>query len=114
MDETSSSLGIIAILLLAIIAPTTLTPSIHTWGIPMNCGYLNGTVMDKTIEVEDGETLWIVGSVDNDTTLWAKVAVSPLTYSLLEINNTYNGYTCEMQSIHDMLKTGELTILGYV
>ena len=114
MDKTSSSLGVIAILLLALIAPTTLTPSIHTWGIPMNCAYLDGTVIDKIIEEDMGETLWVIVSADNETTWWAKIAVSELTFSLSEVNNTYKGYTCEMQSIHDMLKTGELTILSYV
>ena len=113
MGDTSSSLGIIAILLLAIITPTTLTPNIQTWGIPTNCAYLNGTVIDKTVEAEEGETLWVMGSADNETTLRAKIAVSELTYSLSEINNTYSGFTCEMQSIHEMLETGELTILGY-
>ncbi len=113
MDDASSSIGIIALLLLAILTPTSLTPSIQTWGIPMNCAYLNGTIIDKTIESEEGGTLWVVGSADNETNLRAKIAVSELTYSLSEVNTTYDAYTCEMQSIHEMLENGELTILGY-
>jgi len=78
--------------------------------IPYDCAYLQGTVYEKVAfdEPINGYDygLRVNVTVDNTTNHKIGIAVSELTYELARVNGSYNGYTCKMADIHDMIDQG--------
>ena len=116
MDGTKSAADgvhyiflVILLVLVAIVTPPAAVPHPGTWGIPMNCAWLEGTITDKIVEEGDPHDKYGIafsGNIDNGTQRYGYIIVSEITYNAATINESYALYTCEMFKIHDMIEEG--------
>lgn len=78
--------------------------------IPYDCAYLEGTVYEK-VEFDEpiagyNHGLRVNVSVNNTTYYNIGVCVTPLIYNLSEVGGVYQGRTCKMGDIHEMIREG--------
>lgn len=109
--ETMAMIGMVILAVMS--SPVGLLPTVPDWGLPTECAYVEGTVENKSVEGSD-HVLWVVGSADNGTRLQLRVYVSELVFTLTDLNSTYQGHTCQMKTLHNMIDNGTVDIVGVV
>jgi len=81
------------------------------------CMWLNGTVVNKSAEIEDDGFHYkfhVVGEVDNNTSFNAVVLGSRFDYLFIPIGATYEGQICDTVPLRTAVLNGTIRFVDWV